>query len=169
MSVTFKYKASDLTQYYRIQYFDENNKEIKNPEIPYGLKDFGLITENEFWPIYWGNKGLTHKATAFWPKHNKIFYGYNIFKTIYHFENSLSDDNWIQLPNTFLISGKDSNWDFITAFWWIKTDEVYHVVEENKENPRIGKIYFIGSIKSFLLDIDSDEKVWLPKNPVSIE
>jgi len=109
MSVTFEYKASDLTQYYRIQYFDENNKEIKNPEIPYGLKDFGLITENDFWPIYWGNKGLTHKATAFWPKHNKIIYNYNIFKTNYHFENSLSDDNWIQWRSIGLISGNDTN------------------------------------------------------------
>jgi hypothetical protein len=144
MSVTFEYKASDLTQYYRIQYIDENNKEIKNPEIPYGLKDFDLITENELWPIYWGNKGLTHKATAFWPKHNRIYYYYNISKTNYYFENSLSDDNWIKykLAGKHLIPDRDVNWDFITAFWWIKTDEIYFVFEENKETPRIGRIYF---------------------------
>ncbi len=163
MSVTFEYKASDLTQYYRIQYFDENNKKIKNPEIPYGLKDFGLITENEFWPIYWGNKGLTHKATAFWPKHNEIFYYYNISKTKYYFENSLSDDNWIQVGSTDLKSGKDVNWDFITAFWWIMTDEIYFVVEINKETPRIGRIYFSNS-----KNIDKNKKEWL-YFPVSIE
>ena len=42
MSVIFEYKASDLTQYYRIQYFDENNKEIKK------IFNMGKITEENF-------------------------------------------------------------------------------------------------------------------------
>jgi hypothetical protein len=163
MSVTFEYKASDLTQYYRIQFFDENNNVIKYAEIPYGLKDFGLITKNEFWPIYWGNKGLTHKTTAFWPKHNQIIYNYNISKTNYYFEKTLSDDNWIQWRFIDLIYNKDVNWDFITAFWWIKTDEIYFVVEKNKETPRIGRIHYLVP-----KNIDKYEKEWL-YFPVSIE
>jgi hypothetical protein len=59
--------------------------------------------------------------------------------------------------------GKDVNLDFITAFWWIETDEIYFVVEENKETPRIGRIYFLDP-----KNIDKDQKEWL-HFPVSIE
>jgi chloramphenicol O-acetyltransferase len=33
MNIIVEYKARDLTQYYRIQYFDENNREIKIPKF----------------------------------------------------------------------------------------------------------------------------------------
>jgi hypothetical protein len=49
MNIIVENKARDLTQYYRIQYFDENNREIKNPEIPYGLKNSGITNDNEFY------------------------------------------------------------------------------------------------------------------------
>ncbi len=74
MNVIFEYKASDLTQYYRIQYFDENNREIKNPEIPYGLKKSGIISKYKFWPKGWETKGLLHKASAFSPKDNEFMH-----------------------------------------------------------------------------------------------
>jgi hypothetical protein len=91
MSVIFEYKANDLTQHtYRIECFDYYNKKIKYPQITYGLKHSGIITENEFWPKDWGNKCLIHKSSAFWPKRKTFYYYYNIcnynniFNTYYY-------------------------------------------------------------------------------------
>jgi hypothetical protein len=141
MNVIFEYKASDLTQYYRIQYFDRNNKVIKNPEIPYGLKKSGIISENEFWPKDWETEGRTHKASVFSPKNNEFCYYYNINDMSYYMTNSLSKNHWTHSWK-YSIKNLPDNGQVITAFWWIKTEEIYYLLEPRGEKFRIGKIYY---------------------------
>jgi hypothetical protein len=145
MSVIFEYKASDLSQYYRIQYFDENNKKIKNPEIPYGLKDFGPINENEFWPHNWGTRLRTHKPAAFWPKYHEIYYFYNIEEMKYKYIKRLTDNNWknswrYYIKNeTYWYDEDEPSTPITTAFWWIKYDRIY-TTSELLSDPRIARV-----------------------------
>jgi hypothetical protein len=153
MNVIFEYKASDLTQYYRIQYFDKNNREIKNPEIPYGLKSSGIISENEFWPKHYtfDTKGCLHRASVFSPKNNEFYYYYNLNETDkLLIENSLSNDNWTHSwkYTTHTIINPEYSENVITAFWWIKTEQIYFSIEEIKEKSRIGKINFIRKLNA---------------------
>jgi hypothetical protein len=149
MSVIFEYKASDLSQYYRIEYFDEINKKIKNPEIPYGLKNFGPITENGFWPPTWGTTLRTHKAAAFWPKYNEIYYFYNIDETEYNnlYTKRLTDNNWTDSWRYYIFNKDKTYWykkyrpltPITTAFWWIKDDRIY-TTSGLLSNPRNAKV-----------------------------
>jgi len=158
MNVIFEYKASDLTQYYRIQYFDKNNREIKNPKIPYGLKASGIIVENEFWPKGWETKGLLHKASAFSPKDNEFMYYYYIKETRYLITNRLSKDNWTHSWR-YSIKNITDYADAITAFWSIKTEQIYFSFEKRKGKSRIGRIYFLKTINP---KNNSREWYWFP-------
>jgi hypothetical protein len=148
MNVIFEYKASDLTQYYRIQYFDKNNREIKNPEIPYGLKSSGIIVENEFWPKGWETKGLLHKASCFSPKHNEFRYYYSDDKaTHYIIENSLSNNDWIHSWKYTKLYDRTFWKNVANGFWWVKKAECYFSLEPKEEEFRRGKILYFTKIE----------------------
>jgi hypothetical protein len=94
------------------------------------LKDFGPITENEFWP-----------------KYHEIYYFYDIDQMKYKYIKRLTDNNWTNSWRYYIKNetyyetwyyADEPSTPMTTAFWWIKNDRIYST-SKFLSDPRIAR------------------------------
>jgi hypothetical protein len=109
-------------------------------KLTYGLKNYGTIDSNPFWPKNLGIEKQKHKPATYWPQEYRFFYLMNrenksaVFAT-----NSLLNKNWLKAW-TYTNLKDSKNIVFTAMFWWKYNNAVF-VVGEEKFKPRNGFIY----------------------------
>jgi hypothetical protein len=92
---------------------------------------------NEFWAIGWETKGITFKAVVFWPETKWFYYlcqNFNIGVS------GLRTINWTQ---RWVYGTKLFINTYSSGFWWIKTDQILFILDNEIEEKRISPVFDI--------------------------